>query len=84
VAHISHIWFFDSDKKKKAMQVCLSMKPAGRHDLDVELPPEFYDTIMRIAQTAADQHEAKCVAEILASQKEQTQPTEVNNKNGKP
>ncbi len=53
------------------MQVYVKLKPAGDVQIAVNLPEKFYKVIMDIAQTAADNHEALCKAELLAETTEQ-------------
>jgi len=55
----------DTDAANKTMQVAVALRPSGEVTLKVPLPPQFYDAIRSIAQTAADAHEAQMQAEIL-------------------
>lgn len=65
MAHIKQIWFQDSGRTSCSMMVYISLKPSGSADIKVPIPPKFYNAIIALAQTAADNHEAQMRAEIL-------------------
>lgn len=66
MAHINHIWFHGYKPEKPEMRVEISLKPSGSVALNVPIPADFYDCIMKIAQAAADLHEQEMRAQILA------------------
>lgn len=71
MANVGNIWLFKNrDDKPDEMTVFVQLKPSGEVQLHVKVPKEFKDCIMEIAQTAADHHEAKMKASILAEKKE--------------
>lgn len=47
------------------MRVIVMLKPAGELVVNVPLPEDLHITIMKLAQTAADAHEAQMRAQIL-------------------
>ena len=50
------------------MRVNVKLSPAGSVSIPVALPDKFLETILGIAQAAADLHEQKMKAEILAAE----------------
>jgi hypothetical protein len=67
MAHIKSIVLrYDDDKEKKILRVAIALRPSGDDNIIVQLPPDFHDCIMKIAQTAADHHEQLVRAQILA------------------
>lgn len=66
MAYIDKIWFHRFDDKAPLMRVYVKLKPAGEVNLTVDVPEAFYQCIMDMAQAAADLHEQKMKAEILA------------------
>jgi len=66
MAYVKNIWFFTPENEQAEMAVFVNLKPAGEVRVNVELPEDFYKSIMQIAQNAADLHESKMRAEILA------------------
>jgi len=68
MAYIKNIWLRDSHLADGTIRVNVSLKPSGEVALEIPIPKVFLDTIMEMAQTAADHHEAKMKAEILGEQ----------------
>lgn len=70
MAHVKSIdIYFDSpNRKQNTLKVEVSLKPSGRDFLEVDIPKDFHDCIIRIAQLAADLHEQKMRAQILADE----------------
>lgn len=66
MAHVDSIWFNDCGSPASMMRVYVALKPAGKVIVEVDVPPDFYKIIMKLAQTAADHHEAKMQAELLS------------------
>jgi len=66
MAHVDSIWFHDASDPECVMAVYTKLKPDGKVTVRVNVPPHFYKTILKLAQTAADHHEAKMQAELLA------------------
>lgn len=65
MAHIASIWFHEADRETGTMTVHVNLHPAGRVSLDVAVPKAFHDSILKMAQTAADAHEAQMQAQLL-------------------
>jgi hypothetical protein len=70
MAYLGSIWVHDLKSEKRRMRAFIEMKPYGEACVEIELPEKFLDTIVRIAQTAADAHEALARAEILGDMQE--------------
>lgn len=67
MAHIKNIWIMGgAGAEKNQLKVNVHLKPAGEADLLVDIPEDFYDTIVKMAQTASDLHEQQMRAQILA------------------
>lgn len=68
MAHVLNIWFFDAQMKPENnfMAVNVALKPSGQVRIDVPIPPDFHDTLCKMAQAAADKHEQDMRAQILA------------------
>ncbi len=64
MAHVDRIWLQRAEDK--AMRVYVALKPAGEVCLYVDLPDDFRDAILKIAQAAADKHEQEMRMQILA------------------
>lgn len=47
------------------MRVYVKLHPSGEVSMEVPLPEAFRLAIMKLAQTAADQHEAQMQAQLL-------------------
>ncbi len=66
MAYVEKIWFFEPVDKTNKMAVFVKLSPAGDVRVNVDVPEDFYKCIMKLAQTAADLHEAQMRAQILA------------------
>ena len=66
MAFVDRIWVHSPHKNSNKMSVYVKLSPAGEVCIPVEVPQEFYDCLLRMAQTAADHHEQKMRAQILA------------------
>lgn len=68
MAHVKSIdiYFDSAHRDPDIIKVLVSMKPAGQCNIEVPVPHDFYDCILKLAQTAADQHEQQMRAQILA------------------
>ena len=66
MAHIDMIMFQSYNRKDGTMRVTVKMQPSGEAAIDVALPLDFFNCIMKIAQLAADLHEQQMRAKILA------------------
>lgn len=78
MAYIKQIWFHDGNMKDNTMRVTVALKPAGEVAVDVPVPPAFMDCLLKMAQHAADLHEQKMRAEILADNRVDLSPGSVN------
>lgn len=65
MAHIDSIWFNGHNLGNGKMRVYVKLKPAGEVRVEVPIPEKFFNALMNLAQTAADNHEAQMRAEIL-------------------
>lgn len=65
MAHIKSIWFHDQNFRSGDMRVIVALRPMGELTVNVPLPEDLHSTIMKLAQTSADAHEAHMRAEIL-------------------
>ena len=74
MAHVKSIdiWYNNADRPKNTIKVTIAMKPAGDCTIDCAVPPDFYDCLVTIAQQAADLHEQKMRAQILADTTKET------------
>jgi len=70
MARIDWVSVFNSSRKDKTIAVMVKLKPAGEVRLEVPIPEKFFDVLMKIVQTAADNHEALMHAEILGERNE--------------
>lgn len=68
MAHIKYIYLHDHDWKESQMTVSIALKPDAQAQIKVPIPDRFYSALIRMAQTAADAHEAKMRAEILGDE----------------
>ncbi len=68
MAHIKYVYLHSHDWDKSQMSVSVTLKPAGSAELKVPVPVRFYAALMKLAQTAADAHEAQMRAEILGDE----------------
>lgn len=67
MAHIKSIWVMGgAGAVKNQLKVNVLLKPDGQVNLVVDIPEDFYDAITKMAQIAADLHEQKMRAQILA------------------
>jgi hypothetical protein len=66
MAEVRTIVFHAEGQENKEMNVGVRFQPDGALFLGVPIPPAFYDCILNMAQKAADFHEEKMRAEILA------------------
>ncbi len=62
MAHVETIFIKDDGKTWCKVK----LKPAGYVDLEFDMPPDFYSSVVKIAQHAADLHEQQMRAQILA------------------
>lgn len=65
MACIENFWLHGHEDKY-FLTAHVKLKPSGQAQVKVELPKDFYDCLMKIAQTAADLHEQQMRAQILA------------------
>lgn len=66
MAVIDSIWVHGHDNKPNTITVHTKLKPDGRAQVKCELPADFYDALVSMAQAAADLHEQQMRAQILA------------------
>jgi hypothetical protein len=72
MAHVDRIWFHGTALKENTMKVYIQLQPAGEVAIDVAMPKDFRDCILRMAQAAADKIEQEMRARILADNQEKT------------
>jgi len=72
MAHVSGVWIYSCDIAKKKVTVNIDLNPSGKDSIVIDLPEDFFDCLMAIAQTAADHHEQKVRAQILMDTKAPT------------
>ena len=73
MAHIKNIRWLAHLAKPNTLRVDIAIKPMGEATLDVVIPEEFMDCVIRICQLSADKLEQEMRANILAdAAKEQT------------
>ena len=83
MAHVSGVWIYKGDVATKKITVKIDLKPSGTDSIVIDLPEDYFDCIMAIAQTAADHHEQKVRAQILMDTKAPTTTnSEDNNHDG--
>lgn len=68
MAHIKNLWVKLECAEDSTLIVDIALKPSGRAQTEVPIPRKFFDAIMSLAQSAADQHEAQMRAEILGDE----------------
>lgn len=78
MAHIDSIFFHRVGHADMTMTVHTKLKPAGEAQVKVDLPPDFKDCILKMAQNAADLHEQQMRAQILADNAAPEQPGTIN------
>ena len=68
MAHIENMVIYANNKyfPKNTLRVTIAMRPAGKDSIDIEIPADFYDCLMRMAQLGADITEQKMRAQILS------------------
>lgn len=71
MAYVKYIWFKDLDNDKSKMTVVVKLHPEGDVHIDVDIPQDFKDCILVMAQAAADLHEQQMKANILAAGKKE-------------
>lgn len=71
--HIDTITMHRSNMNNNTIAVYVDLMPAGHVRLDVDIPPALHDAIYHLASSAADAHEAKMHAEIIAGRELQRQ-----------
>lgn len=67
MAHIENFWLHRNEGGT-FMTAHVVFKPAGKDQVRVEIPKDFYDCLMAIAQNAADAKELQMRAQILADE----------------
>jgi hypothetical protein len=67
MAHIDRIWVHSPFKGINKISVYIKFSMGAEQAVAVEIPQDFYDCLLRMAQSAADLHEQKMRAEILAA-----------------
>lgn len=68
MAFVDQIWVSDSKDAKPMMRVYVKLQPSGSVTVYVPIPQDFMRSILGLAQTAADHHEAQMRAQILADE----------------
>jgi hypothetical protein len=66
MAHVNWISVHNQNMNNNTISVTVDLRPSGQVTLNVEVPSELKDALMNLAQKAADAHEAKMHAEIIA------------------
>lgn len=51
---------------KPALRICAKLGKLGEAWIDVDLPPDFYECIMKLAAAKIEEHEQLMKAELLA------------------
>ena len=81
MAYINWIAVHNSNLAGDQIDVTVDLKPSGQVSLKIAVPPELKDALQNLAQKAADQHEARMHAEIIAKRElerqAQLQPIEI-------
>lgn len=72
MAYIDRLWIHSGDKDKGKITAYVKLKPSGEAQVKFNVPDEFYDCLINMAQSAADLHEQQMRAEFLANNMEQT------------
>ena len=76
MAHIESIWIHSHNFKDKKLTAHVNIKPSGSAQVRFNIPDEFYDCLLKMAQNAADLHEQQMRAEILADSIKETKNDE--------
>ena len=66
MANLTRIWVHNPEDKTPDMKVTYTVKGFGEKSLVVEIPKDFMDCIIEIAQTAINLDEQKIRAQLLA------------------
>jgi hypothetical protein len=65
MAHVQTITVFGWNRTDNTMRVAIALHPAGEVSIDVPYPEALHTAILRVAQTAADAHEAQMQAQLI-------------------
>ena len=71
MAYVDKIFMHSGQLERQEMTVYIKLKPSGEVALKVPLPENYYKSLLALAQTAADHHEAQMRATILGEEQPQ-------------
>ena len=86
MAIVDRIFFHGTDILKEQMTVYVRLHPAGEVRLDVKIPEVIFNSVMRVARTAAEHHEAQMQAQLIGEKDDESvenpQPLETSKEVG--